>query len=189
AGAARPTVWFPIGRSGEVLIERLLLRFPKLTEETVIDRVNFDRKTSQTFFTDGDPADALAGTHALVIDSSVHSGGTMLRVLKAVGAYKPASVSSYTLVLKRSSTFVPSLWGVMINDHDRAYFLLDQLPNNRLHKSVHNTHIRRLTKDDFNVPPVVSGLNSIDRVTWGDRFYDMACSEHERRTYFLEQGN
>jgi GNAT superfamily N-acetyltransferase/hypoxanthine-guanine phosphoribosyltransferase len=186
-GSNRPMAWFPIGRSGEVLVDRLLRHFPELGEGILINRVNFDRKTSEISFTDGKPGDIASGRHALIIDSSVHSGGTMLRVLKAISVEKPASVASYTLVLKRSSMFVPSLWGVMINDHDRAYFLLEQLPNNRLHKAVHNTHIRRLTKEDINLPVVVTGLDSMDRITWADRYYDMACSEHERRTYLLEQ--
>ncbi len=39
-------------------------------------------------------------------------------------------VCSYALVMKHSSGFIPSFWGVTIGDHDRAYFLLDVLPNN-----------------------------------------------------------
>ena len=189
AGAGRPIAWFPIGRSGEVLVDRLLKLYPALGNGILINCVNFDRKTREIVFADRNIGNMVAGKHALVIDSSVHSGNTMLRILKAIRLEKPTSISSYTLVLKRSSSLIPSMWGVMINDHDRAYFLLEQLPNNRLHKNRHDTHIRRLAKEDFRVPPVISGLDSIDRITWTDRYYDMACSEHERQTSLLEQGD
>jgi GNAT superfamily N-acetyltransferase len=185
SGDACPKVWFPIGLSGEALVERLLRVAPALINDTVIVRANYDRSSDQVTLADAAPP--VAGRPTLVIDSSVHSGSTMLKVLRAVAAHGPSTLSSYTLVLKRSAMLIPSMWGVLIDDHDRAYFLLDKLPNNRLHRMAHVTHVRRLTQSDLSMPRVESGVDSLDRITWADRYYDMRASQHERRTYLLEE--
>ncbi len=110
-----------------------------------------------------------------------------VRTLKQRGV---AGVTTYTLVLKRSSRFIPSLWGVMVNDHDRAYFLLEHTPNNRLttHLSERNPflHLRLLAEADTKLTPVKCGVRSLDRATWGDRWYNMASCGHDQHTYLLE---
>lgn len=186
-GDRRPAVWCTIGPSGAAIAQRLLNVAPALVDGTRIAPVNFDRRTREVTF-EFDESAEIAGEHVLILDSSVHSGTTMHRIVRRVQEFDPASLSSYTLVLKRSSTFVPTHWGLMIGDYDRAYFLLDKLPNNRLNPKSPDCHFRRLTDDDLDSAPVVSGVDSIDRVTWADRWYDMRSSERERRTYLLESG-
>ncbi len=102
---------------------------------------------------------------------------------------RPKSVASYTLVLKRSSAFIPTYWGVTIDDHDRAYFLLDKLPNNRLNPKRPESHLRLLCEGDLGSPGVVGGVDALDRVAWEERLWDMRSSERERRTYLAEVGN
>jgi hypothetical protein len=64
AGSNCPTMWFPIGRSGAVLIDRLLSRHPELSVGTFINRVNFDRKSMGTSFADR-VADDVKGKRAV----------------------------------------------------------------------------------------------------------------------------
>ncbi len=87
-------------------------------------------------------ADVLKNRNVIVIDSSVHSGRSMLTVVNAiVDKYSPASISSYALFLKRSSIFIPNFYGIRINETDRALFLLDQIPN---HRFISNDTVRKI---------------------------------------------
>ena len=144
-------------------------------------------------FGGGDPQRLLPGQSVLVFDAAVHSGATMQKAVTALRAYSAEHICSYSLILKRGSRFIPSLWGVMVDDEDRAYFLLEQTPNNRLttHLSENHpyVHLRLLAQEDVRLPAVTCGVASLDRVTWGDRWFDMAESEHFRRTYLLESKN
>ena len=77
-----------------------------------------------------------------------------------------------------------------IADTDRAFFLLDSIPNNRLDAGPHQdsppyVHIRALSESDLDTVPVVSGVSSLDRVTWSDRNFDMQL-DPDRNTYLLE---
>jgi|ERR1051326_4742481 GNAT superfamily N-acetyltransferase len=182
-----PHVWCAIGPSGRILARRLLKLAAELTGSLIV--VRCDRMTHVNTIDTGDPAREIGGKDILVLDSSVHSGNTMLGVVRDVAKLKPKSITTYSLILKRSSAFVPTCWGLTIGDHDRAYFLLKRLPNNRLHKTALCRHLRLLTEADLGVPPVKSGLESMDRITWADRYYDMRCSDRERRTYLLEVGD
>ena len=112
----------------------------------------------------------------------------MLRAAREIQRLGAKTLTTYTLVLKRSSVFVPTCWGLMIDDHDRCYSLLDKLPNNRLHPSHLHGHLGRLCEEDLTATALSCGVEAIDRVTWADRWYDMRCSERERRTYLLEIG-
>jgi len=80
-------------------------------------------------------------------------------------------VVSYTLVLKRGSSFIPNYFGLILSDYDRAYFLLDSLPNTRVCK---RGSLRILSADDVHRHPqsIESGLESIDKMTWADLWYD-----------------
>jgi len=103
-----------------------------------------------------------------------------------------AELTSYSLVVKRSSSFIPTIWGLMTDETDRTYFLLDELPNSRLHAGAAGTlqprvHLRRLEKSHVSRPPLVCGVKSIDRMTWGDRLYQMETSRGATCTYVLEQ--
>lgn len=185
---ARPTVWLPVGPSGRNLAKRILQKYPALLVDTVVVPAHFNRTSGGVVSIDAAPDD-LRGKDVLVIDSAVHSGNTMLGVVEEACSRGAASVFSYTLVLKRTSVLVPTLWGVMIDDHDRAYFMLDSIPNNRLKAKAGVTHLRQLVESDIDVlPPVISENAAMNRITWADRWFDIRCGERERSTYLLYSG-
>lgn len=178
--------WCPIGPSGNVLAETLLELEPSLKAGLAVVPVGYDRESKKISLKSSNPELDFRGADVLVLDSSVHSGTTMQSVAKKIAEFGPQSVATYSLVLKRGASFVPSFWGVMIGDHDRAYFLLDKLPNNHLRSKPPACGLRKLTEVDLGSAPVVSGVASLDRITWGDRYYDMRLSENGRCTYLLE---
>ena len=201
---AMPRVWVPIGQSGIELTKEIEKVEPKLNTFPVeIIPAQFDRDNSQIDFEES-AADKIKNQKVMVLDSSVHSGYTMQKVVQKVAAFGAGAICSYSLVLKQNSCFIPSFWGVTIGDYDRAYFLLPSLPNNHFldptvqHGQVRERppggpvaepyfHIRKLNKDDINKPPLKSGTISLDRGTWEDRYYEMKAHS-ERRTYVLEVG-
>jgi len=149
-----------------------------------------DEHDGRLLFAGGDPRSIVPGQSVLLFDSAVHSGSTMAKTVRELRSYGATEICTYALVLKRGSRFIPSLWGVMVNDQDRAYFLLDRTPNNRLttHLSEKHpfVHLRLLDQEDTKLPPIRSGVPSMDRATWGDRRFDMVESDFARCTYLLE---
>jgi GNAT superfamily N-acetyltransferase len=204
-GDAAPTVWVPIGPSGRELVKALVGIDKDLDEKFFPVPAEFDRATGIVEMEEGS-ASFLKDKNVLVIDSSIHSGHTIRAVVDKAVSLGAAGVCSYTLVLKKGASFVPSYWAVSIGDYDRAYFLLERLPNNHFHdsmpafgqvrerppKSKHKNrdpyfHLRKLSKTDIQRPAMPCGVESLDRTTWADRFYDM--SNHSGRfTYLLESG-
>lgn len=175
-----PNVWIPIGPSGLELANVLASVEPRLDQAKKLVPAEFDRDSGKVTF-EATASTEINGRYALVLDSSIHSGYTMRRVVQKAMELGAANVCSYTLALKRSSKFVPSFWAVTIGDYDRAYFLLDTLPNNHFYHS-HSPHdktrtpyfhVRKLSDDDIGRPPVISGVDSLDRAKWEDRYYDM----------------
>jgi GNAT superfamily N-acetyltransferase len=190
-----PELWCPLTPSGLRLLEPMLKVVADVAP-TLADRVSVtpmiqDNGKELQFF-DG-AADTFRGKHVFLFDSAVHSGTTMQRAQDLIRGFGAADVCTYALVIKRRTCFIPSMWGVMVNDEDRAFFLLPEIPNNRLTttRNPHDVYLsaRLLTQDDVeNLPPVVSGVESLDRPTWGDRFFTMSASSDGQRTYLFQKG-
>jgi len=87
--------------------------------------------------------------NVLVMDGAIHSGTTMKAVIDALKKHGAKQICSYGLILKRGAVFVPSIWGMVIDDYDRAYYLLTRLPNLRLQKFKAFAHLRMLSQDDL----------------------------------------
>lgn len=126
----------------------------------------------------------------LLIDSSIHSGSSMFGVrefaIKRLGA---AQVVSYSLLIKQSSAFIPDFFGLIIGDHDRALFLLNQIPNNRLaKKSLLPGLLRRLVAEDIEKPRLNKiAIPSIAKLDWSDLWYSVNDAGH--LVYVLEKND
>jgi len=199
--AVRPTVWCPITRSGlellKVMSEVAGNEFPELAKNvTILPMAVGNRK--RVSFRGANAARIVTGKSVLLLDGAIHSGGTLSACAQKALAYKPAELSSYVLVIKRGSSFIPTFWGMMMEETDRAFFLLNEIPNNRLDAAGHNpegtkkqplVHIERLNTRMLQSPCVQSNVKSMDRITWSDRYFQMLSSEYEFCTYVLEHGN
>lgn len=187
AMSAPPLVWCPIGGSGNALARELLrVVDPAILEKVRIVKVAYDRQTDKIAFEGTDPKADIKGQGVLVIDSAIHSGDTMRRIVQEIYAFGPMGVCTYGLVVKNSAKFIPSYWAVLIEDHDRAFFLLDELPTQRLTVNDPYLHLRKLRQDDLGLPPVKSTVASMDRQTWDDRYFDTVTSQGSQCTYLLE---
>lgn len=188
----RPVVWCPMTRSGTVLLRemRALMEteFPDLAHGFSVVTVDADDHGTVSFrgFEPGD----FEKKRVFLFDGAVHSGTKIQNCTRELFRLGAADVCTYSLVLKHSSKFIPTLWGLSIADTDRAFFLLNSIPNNRLDAGPHHAsppcvHIRTLSESDLDAAPVVSGVPSLDRVTWSDRNFDIQL-DCDRSTYLLE---
>jgi GNAT superfamily N-acetyltransferase len=181
-----PRIWFPVGVSGEKIARDLLLLLkqnnPGLYSITRIIPVTFNRDRGTVGFGGSKRSQVKSSNrNALVLDSSIHSGSTMRTVVEAVQKWG-FDTCCYCLVLKRGSSFVPNMFGVMIGDHDRAYFQLDEITNSR---SINFGIVRALDKHDVSKPPLRCDVPSLDKVDWSDLWYDMATDG--RQVYVVEE--
>lgn len=198
-----PTIWCPITRSGTALLDQILdlvkADYPGMVERVSVVPIGVCEKTNALILGSDDPAKDIVGKPVLLFDGAVHRGALMSRCVTEVLKLGASHVGTYSLVVKRGSNFIPTLWGVMIEDTDRVFFLLKQIPNNRLDAGSAKTgettrrtsclHIRRLCGEHVDKSPVECGVASLDRVTWGDRHFDMLAGEHLQCTYVLHAGN
>jgi GNAT superfamily N-acetyltransferase len=196
-----PTVWCPVTNSGTNLLEEMLPLMrdshPELAKKISVVPVGVN--SDKTIKFEIESPDDLANKAILLFDSSMHTGGTMRRSITEAMRLGATAVATYSLVIKRGSCFVPTFWGVMIDDTDRIYFLLDRIPNGRLDsgpekdkagniRKIPCVHIQRLCEDHLKSKQVNCGVISLDRVTWGDRHFDMQAGEHKECTYVLQEG-
>ena len=199
---AVPTVWCPLTRSGNALLRHLLdlvaSHHPQLADSVSVLPIEVKDVNDEVHFLQGDPAKDIPGKNVMIFDGATHSGQMMTNCAREALRYGAAGVCTYSLVLKRGSKFIPTLWGVTVDDTDRTFFLLDKIPNNRLDagclksstgRRALNIHLRVLAESDLKKPPVVSELDSLDRVTWGDRYFDMKAGGKHRCSYVLEKGS
>lgn len=190
-----PEVWCPITKSGDVIASVLTPLLPR----ALLGKVQLlpigvarDAESTKVSFLGGDDAhQVVSGKSVLLLDGAIHSGHTMNRCAEEIGKLNPQDMASYALVTKAGASFVPTFWSVTIDETDRAFFLLDEIPNNRLDaelpgKKQTPVHIERLDRRHVDRPPVTSGVKSMDRPTWSDRLFQMQVSDHS--TYLLIRG-
>jgi GNAT superfamily N-acetyltransferase/hypoxanthine phosphoribosyltransferase len=187
-----PPIWVALSDSGGALVNELLEVAPDLEKEVAIVVARLDRDTGQVIFEQTEAnelPELICGKNVLVFDSVLRTGKSMQAVVRALAAFKPKGICTYAFSIRSRCAFVPSFWAVKIDDHDRAYLLLDSLPNNRLNDANAYLHLRILESADCGSMSVTSTLASMDRITWGDRVFDMCNSESGRLTYLLEMGS
>lgn len=175
-GTEAPRTWVTLGISGDRMAAVILdLVEGTPLEPTDISRAAFDRTSRAVTTRDGTPLPhGLGETAVLVIDGAIHSGASMRHLAEALHSGGCGNVMSYSLVMKSTTEFVPSHFGLIIDEHDRAFFQLDRIPNNRLTAKAPFGAIRRLSEDDARASGfLTTGVASIDRLEYGDLWYDV----------------
>jgi GNAT superfamily N-acetyltransferase len=172
-----PFVWIVVGNSGLSISTRiskkLVEKYPTFeTQKVKLIGASFDRANNKVLIEDKDLA-LLKDQNVLTIDSAIHSGQTMLQIAQYAEDQGALSVASYSLVVKRTSAFIPQDFGVIIGDYDRAVFLMEEIPGPHLNKKAGCGYIRTLTSDvvDAFTDFLSTGEESIDKETWGDLLY------------------
>jgi len=181
-----PSVWCPIGQSGENITVRLGECLSKgISEKVSLVPLSSNKNTGEIYLEDEADAVILKGASVLIIDSAVHSGKSMYHAVQKVEKLGASQVASYSLVVKRGSFFIPNFFSLLMGDNDRAYFLLDSIPNNRMTPSFGT--FRKLSKDDAKQNPSMfdSGLPSMNKTSWADLWYE--CVSKLSSVYVYEQ--
>lgn len=179
-----PDVWCPITRSGDAIAkamrEYIGADLPAAVQLLPV-AVARDPNGLRISFLGGEPDKQIPGKTILLLDGAIHSGSTMSRCAEEVLKFGPQDVISYSLVTKAGTSFVPTIWAVTIDETDRAFFLLDEIPNQRLdaenpEKKQPPVHIERLDHRHKDRPAIASKVGSMDRMTWSDRLFQMQVS-------------
>lgn len=207
-GDESPTVWCPIGFSGLQIFDHIANFLPpdfakKVTLQPVAyKKPGPERKGSVSVaLREGETGSESeieeelrktfeAGATALIIDSSVHSGSSMIGALEFIRGLGAKYALTYSLIIKQSSGLIPHYFGLIVGDHDRALFLLDKIPNNRLAKpkSTLRGALRRLNETDArHNERLDTGVPSISKVSMGDLWYEVRA--HGYQVYVIEQDN
>lgn len=177
-GEEFPKIWCPIGKSGDHLARLIAAELPENLQAIVqIVPVFYDKTARKSVLEDVDDQVVIASTTSvLVLDSSIHSGGSMLSVMRLLASMGKARLISYTLVIKRGAKFLPHYFGVVVGDHDRVLFLLSAIPNNRLFAGAGLPigFFRRIEPEDAKRTQysLDTGVVSLDKISWGDLYYD-----------------
>jgi len=190
-----PTVWCPITPSGDILrrqLQGLVRRYhPDWIDRISVVQIKVEKVEPKIRAVTATPEQDFKGKGVLLFDGATHTGGTMSRAVSEVVKLGAADVCTYSLMLKCDSSFIPTMWGFMIDRTDRAFFLLDKIANLRLEakKSAPQpcVHLERISEQYCGKPAVRCGLASLDRTTWGDRWFDMATGGQRVSTYVLHR--
>lgn len=168
-----PTTWCSIGPSGDKVVAAMLDLVPK-SEIARIDlrRLTYSRSSREVVVQDPD-RDKPFPKSILIIDGPIHSGRTMRQIAKWLQSKGVSEIASYGLVVKRTSEFVPSYFGLMIGEHDRAYFQFDKIPNHRLRKKGPFGVLRKIEAEDTksDAQYLDAGDNSLSDISLSDLWY------------------
>lgn len=180
-----PMVWCPIGLSGGVIAREAMCVAGEYLESKIKHvPIDYDRTTEKiSFLGEPDPKANIAGQRILLLDDTVHSGSTFWKSYQAVMELGPAEITSYSLVVRVGASILPNYFGLMIGDYDRAVFLKQAIPNNRLFSC---GCVRKLADADQRRAKVVSGEDFVDKFSWGDLLYEM-MTDSRRQTYVYER--
>jgi GNAT superfamily N-acetyltransferase len=179
-----PAKWFVLGESGEKISALIFELLPsELRKKVKATTVYVDRKTNRVRYANA-PGDRLGNRGVLLIDSAVHSGQSMSRVVWSLWQHGASSVLTYTLMLKRSSKFIPTYFGILVEDKDRVYFQLDEMPNNRLCETPPFGVLKEVEPADFKKKLLKVGPPFED-LTIGDLLYEKRTRNYHPYLYEL----
>jgi GNAT superfamily N-acetyltransferase len=169
-----PTIWSPIGHSGDKLLREIAASLPDDLSKKITVIEIFHNKNDSTVSAKN--PENFKDTNVLLLDSSVHSGKSMLAAARFIKSNGASIVFSYALVVKKSAGFLPHYFGVVVDDHDRALFQLEEIPNNRLFVKKYEPFgvFRRIEVADAKRSNqcIDTGVKSIDKISLGDLFYE-----------------
>jgi len=174
-GSSAPQLWCTLGISGDKIAAFLISisgSSPAIPSQWV--RLGFDRKKQEIIFRDKKSLpDTLGEEPILLIDAAVHSGKSMSRAVDALYLRGAKNIISYSLVVKRTSDFIPNFFAIAMDEHDRVFFQLEKVPNNRLRQAAPFGTLRALREEDIRRVPdrLNTGVPSIDKTTFADLWY------------------
>lgn len=185
-----PRLWVAVGVSGDKIAASFIEQSPdSVAIPQQYMRVAFNRKTKSISVRDDDKIpDNLRDQPVLIIDAAIHSGASMRNVADELTRRGANIILSYSLIVKKTSEFIPNYFGMVIDEHDRVFFQLDQFPNNRLRNKLPLGCLRSLREDDVNRKPstLEVGLPSLDKLSFGDLWYSVKTQNSNVYVYEVD---
>jgi ribosomal protein S18 acetylase RimI-like enzyme len=172
-----PRKWFTLGESGLKFAQALYLALPDdVARQVAVCECAYNRADDTL---DMPLTGAMSKDESvLVIDSAIHSGRSMRKTIDHIVGFGAHNIISYSLVLKQGADIIPTYFGVLIGDVDRAVFQLDEIPNNRLAEGKPFGFIRKLERGD--VGRTIGSLGApFEGLSIGDLIY-------QREAYGIE---
>jgi hypothetical protein len=182
-GEHSPCAWVSLGLSGDKMLEVLdLLMEERGLETPPIITLSFDRVSDSVTYRSVDAGEVLEAVEKqdrplLLVDSAIHSGKSMRRIVDHLYALGIKEIMSYSLVMKQTSEFVPTFFGLTIGAHDRAFFQLPRIPNHRLSVRRPIGSMRMLRGDDVKRDFLNTETASINKMSYGDLLY-LGATQH-----------
>jgi GNAT superfamily N-acetyltransferase len=140
---------FSLGQSG-VKIADLVFSFlpPDKSSQIELTTVYVDRSTQQIKYENSIDDVTFDESPVLLIDSAVHSGQSMSQVIESLWHSGAKNILTYSLMVKRSSKMIPTYFAILVEDTDRVYFQLEEMPNNRLCEKPPFGRLKEVSDDD-----------------------------------------
>jgi hypothetical protein len=171
-----PKMWFLLGQSGVKIADVVFEHLPEsYAEQVQLTTVYVDRSTREVKSDHPFADTTFDESPVLLIDSAVHSGQSMAKVMAALWEAGAKNVLTYSLMLKRSSKVIPTYFGILVEDTDRVYFQLNEMPNNRLCERPPFGILKEIDDDDITkeIGNVGAHLKELLQVTY--------CTAKERK--------
>ncbi|MCW2244921.1 GNAT superfamily N-acetyltransferase [Azospirillum fermentarium] len=173
-----PKIWVSLGSSGDKILDALASVFGNeflLENDIKIERLSVERGSNQVRNHTPKSCFPLQENHVVfLVDGPIHSGSSMQLATDWLMKNNATNLISYGLVIKRTSDYIPTYFGVMIEEHDRAFFQLEKIANNRIIKKHPPFGVLRAIKNSDTIheqQTVESGVASIDKTTLADLWY------------------
>jgi GNAT superfamily N-acetyltransferase len=169
-----PKLWISLGISGDKIAQAIIedsTSSPAMPEKII--RVSFDRNTKQVLVRDEDALPTESVEPVLVIDAAIHSGSSMRHVVDSLFSSGIKDILTYSLMVKKTSEFIPNYFGMVVEEHDRVFFQLEKYPNNRLRKKRPFGSLRAIRDEDVRREPscLTTGVPSIDKTSLADLWF------------------
>jgi GNAT superfamily N-acetyltransferase len=188
-GEDLPLTWCPVGVSGDKIAVAIAQALPEeIRNKIKFVRISFRRDKKEIQFREDNSTDVLPNS-VFLLDGPIHSGSTMANAASWLCSKGVKEVISYGLVVKRSTEFVPSFFGLMIGEHDRAYFQFEKIPNHRLRRKGKIGILRKINEKDAMSENqyIQAGENSLSQISLSDLFYSVTTnSNHHVYLYEME---
>jgi GNAT superfamily N-acetyltransferase len=178
-----PKKWFLLGQSGEKIGSVIFDFLPtQLKGQVSATTVYVDRRSNEVIYQDTIDDEKFGTLPVLLLDSAVHSGHSMTKVVQSLWKAGAENILTYALMLKRSSTLIPTYFGILVEDKDRVYFQLDVMPNNRLCETPPFGVLKEVSENDLGKSLGQIGPPFED-TTIGDFLYDKRTKDYHPYIY------
>ena len=197
--APPPEIICCVGESGEIVGKRLvqLVKIIAPSRSLLLVNAKMIRKGDVQFsfpLEKNQPATInfaafFHGKNTLIMDGSVKSGRQMRTVVDAVAGFKANVIHTYAMVLKRGSGFIPSSWGLIIDDYDLAhYYMMSGEAVRLLDTPECQGFARELATQDAKTP-ALCGWPESELMSWVKLYYErMQKAPQTARAYVFISG-